>query len=135
MLGGGNPWRGMIYGMSNRLGWGGDPRYIWKIWDEFGIEDSKMIGYWEADCPVKTDNKDILATVYTKKDKALISIASWAKEPVNCRLTIDWKKLGFSPSDFHAPAIKRFQDEKTFAPDVEIPVEAGKGLLLVVVGK
>ena len=93
-----------------------------------------MIGYWEAECPVKTDNKDILATVYTKKDKALISIASWAKEPVNCRLMIDWKKLGLNTSDLHAPAIKRFQDEKTFAPDAEIPVEPAKGWLLVVGG-
>ena len=36
--GGGNPWRGMVYGMTNRLGWGGDPRPIWKFWDDFGIQ-------------------------------------------------------------------------------------------------
>jgi hypothetical protein len=35
--GGGNPWRGMVYGMTNRAGWWkGDnpPTPIWKFWDE-----------------------------------------------------------------------------------------------------
>ena len=36
MMGSGNPWRGMVYGMTNRLGWGGNPRSLWKLWDEFG---------------------------------------------------------------------------------------------------
>ena len=132
MLGEGSPWRGMLYGMTNRLGWGGDPRAIWKVWDDFGIKDSKMIGYWEPDCPVKTGREDVLATVYVKKDKTLISIASWAKEPVNCRLTIDWAKLGLSPSNLHAAAVKGFQEEKTFAATDEIPVPKGKGWMLVV---
>jgi len=39
MLGVGNPWRGMVYGMSNRLPYGGgDPRGLWKVWDSFGIQ-------------------------------------------------------------------------------------------------
>ena len=45
--GGGNPWRGMVYGMTNRLGWSGDPRGLWKVWDEFGIAEARMIGYWD----------------------------------------------------------------------------------------
>ena len=36
---GGNRWRGMIYGMTTRLGWSGDPRPIWKFWDDFGIDN------------------------------------------------------------------------------------------------
>ena len=42
---GGNPWRGMIYGMTSRLPWAGDPTHIWKVWDDFGIQGSRMIGY------------------------------------------------------------------------------------------
>ena len=38
---GGNPFRGMIYGMTSRLPWAGDPSGLWKLWDEFGIQDSK----------------------------------------------------------------------------------------------
>ncbi|NLB17277.1 MAG: hypothetical protein GX825_00715, partial [Syntrophomonadaceae bacterium] len=111
MLGTGNPWRGMLYGMSNRLGWGGDPRFIWKVWDEFGIKNSEMIGYWKEDCPVKTGRDDVLATVYTKKDKALISLGSWADEPVDVQLAIDWQKLGLKPGKLIAPEIKGFQEE------------------------
>ena len=132
MLGRDNPWRGMIYGMSNRLGWGGDPRGIWNIWDEFEIQDSRMIGYWEKDCPVSTQRDDILATVYVKKDKALISIASWAAEPVDVRLSIDWEKLGIKPGPLHAPAIEKFQEERTSSPTDKISVPPGKGWLLMV---
>jgi hypothetical protein len=130
----GNPWRGMIYGMTNRLGWGGDPRPIWKVWDDFGIQDAQMIGYWESDCPVKTDNKDILATVYRKEGKSLISIASWAKEPVTCKLDIDWKALGLDGNKaiFSAPEIKDFQPSATFKPSDSIPIEPGRGWLLIV---
>jgi hypothetical protein len=45
--GGGNPWRGMVFGMTNRLPWtGGDPRELWKAWDAFGIDrqpDDRMV--------------------------------------------------------------------------------------------
>ena len=61
---GGNPWRGMIYGMTSRLPWAGDPTPIWKLWDDFGIADSRMIGYWVPSCPVKTGSREVLATAY-----------------------------------------------------------------------
>jgi hypothetical protein len=133
LQGGGNPWRGMLYGMSNRLGWGGDPKAIWKLWDDFGIADARMIGYWSPNCPVKTGNKDVLATVYSKKGKALVSIASWAKEPVRVKLGIDWKELGLDPrkTDLTAPAIPGFQEANGFQWSGDIPVEPGKGWLLV----
>ena len=55
--GGGNPWRGMLYGMTGR-----SPRVdngpLWKLWDSFGMQHSEMIGYWVKDNPVKT-NSDI----------------------------------------------------------------------------
>jgi hypothetical protein len=130
---GGNPWRGMIYGMTNRLPWSGqNPARIWKTWDEFGIEDARMIGYWSAECPVKTDRPDVLATAYVKEERALISLASWANEPVDCRLWIDWEALGIDgqKARLHAPEIPDFQPEAAFAPDDPIPVEPGKGWLL-----
>jgi hypothetical protein len=131
---GGNPWRGMIYGMTNRLPWSGkNPARLWKVWDEFVIEDAQMIGYWSPSCPVKTDCKDVLATVYAKKGSALISVASWAKESVNCRLEIDWKALGLDPkkAKLYAPEIEDFQPEQTFNVGESIPVDPGKGWLLI----
>jgi hypothetical protein len=129
----GNPWRGMIYGMTNRLGWGGDPTQIWKIWDDFGIQDAQMIGYWDTACPVKTDNKNILATVYRKEGKCLISLASWVEEPVMCKLDVDWQALGLDrdKATFFAPEIPNFQPLNTFKPSDSIPVEPGRGWLLI----
>lgn len=134
LQGGGNPWRGMIYGMTNRAPWSGDPRPIWKVWNNFGIIGSQMIGYWVPDCPVKTDNPDVLVTVYKKKGRALISIASWAKADTTIHLIIDWKSLGLDPSTatIIAPAIRDFQPSATFKPRDTIPVKAEKGWLLII---
>ena len=133
LQGGGNPWRGMIFGMTSRLPWAGDPRALWKIWDDFGIQDSRMVGYWSPSCPVKTDNPDVLATAYVKKDTVLISIASWAEDIVLCNLNIDWQGLGMDPENaqLQAPFIKEFQGETTFKPSDGIPVDPGKGWLLI----
>jgi hypothetical protein len=133
LQGGGNPWRGMVYGMTSRLPWAGNPSHLWKIWDDFGIQESEMVGYWVSSCPVKTDNKDILATAYVKKDKVLISIASWAKERVNIRLQIDWNALGLNAKKarLSAPFIKDFQGLAVFKPTDRIPVEPGKGWLFI----
>ncbi len=48
---GGNPYRGMIYGMTGRLHI--CTPYLWQVLDAFGIEDAEMIGYWRKDCPVQ----------------------------------------------------------------------------------
>jgi hypothetical protein len=133
---GGNAWRGMIYGMTNRMPWSdnADPRPIWKIWDDFGIKGSEMIGYWSENCPVKTSNAKVLATVYKKKGTALIAIASWADEDVKVKLNIDWKKLGIDPAKatITIPEIKNFQSAQQFSVNSELAVVKGKGLLLIV---
>ncbi len=130
---GGNAWRGMIYGMTARLPWAGDPTSVWKIMDTFGIKGSHMIGYWVPDCPVKTDNPAVICTVYKKDKSALISIASWAKEKTDVKLSINWAALGMSPEKAVLTAVeaKDFQPAATFAPDQKIPVDPAKGWLLI----
>jgi hypothetical protein len=129
---GGNPWRGMLYGMTNRLHWGGDPRALWKLWDEFGIQDARMIGYWEKACPVRTGQENVLATVYQKPGRSLLAIASWAPERVACQLTVDWTTLGLdrAKASLYAPAIEGFQPARAFKPGDPIPVPPGRGWLL-----
>ncbi|MGB9765413.1 MAG: glycoside hydrolase domain-containing protein [Candidatus Saccharicenans sp.] len=131
---GGNPWRGMIFGMTTRLPWSGDPRPLWKVWDEFGLTEAQMIGFWSPSCPVKTGTDNILTTVYLRKGIALVAVASWAKKLENCRLIIDWKKLGLDPKKaiLEAPEIEKFQPARRFKPDDFIPVEPGKGWLLII---
>lgn len=131
--GGGNPWRGMLYGMTGR-----SPRVdngpLWKLWDSFGMQNSEMIGYWVKDNPVKTGSEKTLATIYSHMgDKALISLATWEDTDAKVKLSIDWAKLGLDPSKvtLHAPAIENFQQETTWKPGDEIVVPKGKGLLII----
>jgi hypothetical protein len=132
---GGNRWRGMVYGMTSRMPYdGNDPSPIWKVWDDFKIQESDMIGYWSPRCPVKTDSKDILATAYVKQGKALISIASWAPDDANVRLSIDWRALGIDPAraTLTAPEVNGFQPAVKFNPNESISVPKGKGWLLII---
>ena len=131
--GGGNPWRGMLFGMTGR-----SPRVdngpLWKLWDSFGMQNSEMIGYWVKDNPVKTGSEKTLATVYSHMgDKALISLATWEDADAKVKLSVDWAKLGLDTSKvtLHAPAIENFQQEGNWKPGDEIVVPKGKGLLII----
>jgi hypothetical protein len=136
LQGGGNAWRGMIYGMTNRMPWSdnADPRPIWKVWDDFGMQGSKMIGYWVDDNPVKTNNPEVLATIYKKDKSVLVAIASWAEADTAIHLQIDWKTLGIDPAKavIAAPEVKNFQSAVNFQQGQEINVPKGKGWMLII---
>lgn len=136
LQGGGNPWRGMVYGMTNRMPWSdnADPSAIWKLWDSFGMNGSQMIGYWSDNCPVKTDNPAVLATVYKKEHSAMVSIASWADADVDVKLLIDWQKLGMdaAKASITIPAIKNFQDAALMKAGDSLHISKGKGYLLII---
>ena len=137
--GGGNPWRGLVFGMTSRMPWTetADPRPIWKAWDDFGMQGTKMIGCWSPSCPVKTDHPAVLATVYAKKGAALVALASWAPADTTVRLQIDWQRLGIDPAHavIEAPEIAHFQPGRTFAIGEAIPAPKGRGWLLVIRGR
>ncbi|WP_312747595.1 glycoside hydrolase domain-containing protein [Sphingobacterium multivorum] len=132
---GGNPWRGMLYGMTNRMPYQKlTPADLWKAWDQFGIKGSKMIGYWSPNIPVKTDNDKVLTTVYSRAGKAMVAIASWAERDVAVKLAIDWEKLGIDPgkAKLSAPLIPNFQNGAQYKPGDTIAVEKNKGILLII---
>ena len=130
---GGNPYRGMIYGMTTRMYGEKDPRPLWKFFDEYDIGSCKMLGYWVKDCPVKTNNGKVKATVYRKEGQTIISIASWEDRDTNILLSINWKALGLDPkkTKLEAPTINDFQQKTKYDPEKPILVAKGKGLLLV----
>ena len=132
--GGGNPWRGMLFGMTNRLPWtGGDPRELWQAWDAFGIDDAKMRGWWlYGDAPVHTGERQVLATSYVRRGRTLVAIASWATDTVAVELDVNWKALGLDPKRVRitAPAIPGFQPARTFAMGEKIPVAPKQGWLI-----
>ena len=123
--------RGMTFGMTHR---GFVP--MWKLWDEFGIADSKMVGYWEKNPIVTLDQKNVFATTYVKDGKALISIGSWVNEPTNVKMNINWNLLGLKPSEVKiiAPEIQGYQKERSIKVDEPIPIDA-KGDFLLIISK
>jgi hypothetical protein len=132
---GGNPWRGMLYGMTNRMPWteNSDPSHLWKLWDSFGLQGSEMIGYWVEPNPVKTNHPEVMATVYKKNDRMLVAIASWAADDVTVKLTVDWKALGLkAATTAEAPAVKDYQVQQTVNLADGFVVPKGRGFLLIV---
>lgn len=130
-----NPWRAMLYAGSAR--YHPSSPGLWQVWDRFGIQASRMSGYWSADCPVRTGREDVLATAYLRDDAtALVTIASWSDADETLRLEIDWKALGIDPATarFEVPEIPGFQDSATISPQDAIRVPAKKGVLLLVSG-
>jgi glycosyl hydrolase family 123 len=133
--GGGNPYRGMVYGMTNRLGWGGkSPKSIWDLWNDFGIQDAQMIGYWDEDSPIKSDNSQIKLTVYIKQTQILIAGASWDKNNSNVKINIDWKKLGWDESSviITMPKVKKYQKAKKLEFPIQITVKPNKGFWILI---
>ena len=133
MLDHANPWHGMVFGETARLGWSGDPRSMWKFWDAFGMAGTTMIGFWDAACPIKSGREDIPVTIYRKPGKALVAIGSWSAKEETVQLLIDWRALGLDPAKatLSAPAIAGFQEEAALQAGAAIPIPAGKGRLLV----
>ena len=131
---GGHPWRGMTMGMTARLPWAGDPTPLWKAWDNFGIQQSRMQGWWSGVDPVTTSDASILATTWIKPKSAMVSLGSWRDDDASVQLTIDWKALGLDPAHtrIRAPAIAGFQDAGSWTPGAPIVVPGKKGLLLII---
>ena len=135
--GGGNPWLGMVFGMTTRLPWSTEgvtcnPVAIWKIWDEFGIEQSQMSGPWDMDPIVETDHPDVKATAYLKKDRVLISVGNFSDNPREVKLHINWEKTGIDPDGaiLTAPEIEDFQEGQQFKIRDRILVGPREGYLL-----
>lgn len=131
---GGNRYLGMLYGETARDAYGEfSPRPVWNLWKTFGITDAKMIGYWDKECPVQTDNKNVKATVYLKANQTLISIGNFDDKDQGVTLSFDWKALGLDPTKVivEAPEVKDFQEAKTFKLNDVISVKSKQGWLLI----
>ena len=107
---GGHPYRGMLFGMTARKYGNVDPRPVWALMNDFGIADSRMLGYWLEDSPVRTGHPDVLATTYVHPDGVLIALASWSDADVEVALDLDWAALGLSDdASAQAPGVAGLQ--------------------------
>lgn len=142
---GGNPWRGMVFGMTGRM-----PRVetnvaLWRFWDEHGLPESRMIGWWSQSSPAQVSNPQILATVYRGEREAVVAVAAWGTDTAEGTLTIDWEKLGADPqgATIDAPPIDGLQEAVAKAPvtivdnssvrmsEHPLRIDPGKGILFV----
>jgi hypothetical protein len=134
LQGGGNRFLGMVYGATARDAYGQfSPRPVWNLWKTFGIAGARMIGYWDKECPVRTSNPDVKATVYVKDKETLISIGNFGDQDKTIRLTFDWQALGLDPAKaiLTAPEIKDFQSAVAFRLNEPVPVKSKEGWLLI----
>jgi hypothetical protein len=137
LQGGGNPWRGMVYGITNRAGYAGkvgNPSEIWHFWDQYHFQDKQMVGYWDPESPVKCDNDLVKATLYKSAEECIIAVANWGAMDQSCSLEIDWKKLGYDKTgcSYSIPSIQRFQEEQSLSSLKRLKIPGGKGYLIVI---
>lgn len=96
MLGRGNPFRGLLFGMTDRWGWDGRPHGLWKFFDSVGLGDMELVGWWDDECSVSVKGSaEVKASVWKGRGRIVLVIANCSKEPQTATLTFDGKKSGF----------------------------------------
>ena len=68
---------------------------VWETTDKFWTS-SEFLPYWSHECPVRTPQEDIYATVYRKKEsrEAWLVVSNWSTEWKDVDVRIDTDKLG-----------------------------------------
>jgi hypothetical protein len=91
-----------------------------------------MIGFWDPEVPVLTDNDNVKATVYANNGSAVISIGSWEEQDTTINLSFDWDKLNIDPEKvkLYVPAIKDFQQDASYNLGDPISIKGKQGLLI-----
>ena len=130
---GGRPYHGLLYGMTTRVYHIYNPGALWKLFKDFNIETSEMLGYWVEKSPIKTANSNIKSTIYKHNDKVLIVIGSWSDKDEEVELNIDWNKLGMDKNTVKliSPNIEGLQNYNSFEIDKTIPINKNSGLILI----
>lgn len=131
---GGNRWLGAVFGATGRHSYiKCSPVPVWKVWNEFGIEDARMIGWWDEDCAVETSDPEVKATAFVRKGKTLVAIGNFAGEAKDVTVDIDWKALKLNPEKVTAqfPEVKDFQEAGTYTIGSPITINPKEGKLLL----
>jgi hypothetical protein len=129
-----NPYLGMLHGMSAQAGIGeGDPSIIYDIWNKFGLEGSRIMGYWMDNPPIIADNAEVKITTYAKKDSCLAVFYNFSEKPLNVVFGINPEILGFSTLNKQIRIVttkgkKAYRRVKN--PDEGIKIGAKQGLII-----
>lgn len=49
---------------------------VWRAYESFDVSRSEFIGYWQENCPVKTDTEDIYTSCYVKDGEILAVVSN-----------------------------------------------------------
>ncbi len=126
------PFRSMLYVSSPNVG--PSAADIRALWDRWGInKQTRTLGYWDANCPVKTNARNVFASVYANEGKALVCVGSWAQEATPVRLSVDWQALGMDPAKVRVSlpdigSVQKPQEKVDLSQP--ITVDPGKGLVV-----
>lgn len=123
--GGGNPWLGLVFGTTGRLGWGGNPSEVWKLWDDFGVQNSEFTGWWAADeCPVQSPDPAVKASVWKKPEATMVAVANFSSESKPASLAINWQALGLDPAKakLFFPALTHMRQKAAWLSPDRLPI-------------
>ena len=134
---GGNPWRGMIYGITSRGGYtkpDKSPEYLWRYFDEYLFQEREMIGYWDRESPVSCNNPMVKVSIYKSEKDLILAVANWSDHDEKCSIVINWVKLGIDPARFEIsiPEIRNFQAKQNPIGLDTMTIPGGKGYLILV---
>lgn len=129
-----SPFRGMVYLMTGRYRWcNGDPRPLWRFFDESGLGESAMVGWWDPDCPARFTDSNVKVTLFLTSNGFYLALANFANRKATGRLQVDWEKLGAVHKEVQArvPSIRGLQtgwEVDNLA--TEWTFESGDGLII-----
>ncbi len=138
---GGNRWLGAVFGATRRATtWFASetsPYPVWKLWHEFGIEEARMIGWWDEDCAVSASDPQVKATAFVRKGRVLVAVGNFSAQEKGVRLTFDWNRLGLKDKDIQAgrvrariPTVENFQEASAYDPSSTLTIPAKQGYLI-----
>ena len=136
LSGGGNPWRGMLFGMTGRYGWLADPRPLWELFDFMDLPSCRMITFCDRTPAVQCSVPQIKATLYVHPDgqRALLVAASWSNREEHVQFVFDRQqlpeRLRFFRS-FRAPEVRSLQSSGSYPASSAITIQPGRGAFLL----
>lgn len=137
LQGGGNRFLGTVYGTTGRHSYSQyNPSYVWKLWEEFGIKDAKMVGYWDENRAVYCSDENVKATCFINNGETLIAVGNFGNTDTEVTLDIEFEKLGLEAHTaiIEAPEVKDFQSAAKYEVGEPISIKAKEGVLLHISG-
>ena len=121
-----NMYKGLLYAMTTSRAYENYGAMV-KMQNEI-LAGSELIGYWDKNCPVKSNNEKVFVSCYKKEDTLIIAVANFSDTQETFKL--EFKDKGYK--GLYMPKVEGFQGEGSFDIDSQFVVEHKKGFLFIV---